>query len=96
MKGMWLRVAESGIWGRFRSLSSRGKITEICFEVIERDGLLEGTHKDHRVQLLAPHRAAPKSNHMSETAVRTVLELLQFGYCYHCPGEPVPVKHIFK
>lgn len=35
---------------------------------------LEGTHKDHRVQLLAPHRTTQKSNSMCESAVQILLE----------------------
>jgi len=38
---------------------------------------LDGTHKDHRVQLLPPHRTTQKSNSMSESTVQTLLELQQ-------------------
>ena len=52
---------------------------------------LEGTRKDHRVQLLAPQRTTQKSNPMPERTVQTLLELQQ-AWCHdHYPGEPVPV-----
>jgi len=38
---------------------------------------LEGTHKDHWVQLLAPHSTTQNSNPMSESGVQTLLELQQ-------------------
>ena len=40
---------------------------------------LEGTHKDHWVQLLAPHRTTQKSNYLSESSVQMLLELQQLG-----------------
>ena len=40
---------------------------------------LEGTHKDHRVQLLAPHSTTQKSDHTTESVVQTLLELWQLG-----------------
>ena len=40
---------------------------------------LEGSHKDHRVQLLAPHSVIPNPNPMSESAVLMLIELRQPG-----------------
>ena len=40
---------------------------------------LEGTHKGHRVQLLAPHSTTGKLSHLLETIVQTLLELRQLG-----------------
>lgn len=40
---------------------------------------LEGTHKDQRVQLLAPHSATGKFSHLLETVVQMLLELQQLG-----------------
>ena len=40
---------------------------------------LEGTHKDHQVQLLAPHKTTQKSGHKSGSLVQTLLELWQLG-----------------
>ena len=40
---------------------------------------LEGTHKNHRVQLLALHRTNQNPNPMSESVVPVVLELRQLG-----------------
>jgi len=44
---------------------------------------LEGTHKDHQFQFLAPHRTIKKSDHMHENVVQTILELWQLSA--HCP-----------
>ena len=38
---------------------------------------LEGTHKAHRAQPLAPHRSTQKSDHMTESVVQMLLELQQ-------------------
>lgn len=38
---------------------------------------LKGTHKDHGVQLLDPHKTAQKSDYMAESIVQTILELCQ-------------------
>lgn len=35
----------------------------------------KGPIKDHRVQLLAPHRATQRLDHMSESVVQTLLVL---------------------
>lgn len=35
----------------------------------------EGTHEEHRVQLLAPHRTTQKPNPMSESGVQTLFSL---------------------
>jgi len=34
---------------------------------------LEGTHTDHQVQLLTPHRATWKLNHLLQSVVQTLL-----------------------
>ena len=39
---------------------------------------LEGTHKDHCVQLQAPHSSTQNPNPTSESAVQTLLELQNF------------------
>lgn len=52
---------------------------------------LEGTNRDHQVQLLAPRRNTPKSDLVSGSIVQMRLELDQAQCCDHCPGEPVPV-----
>jgi len=41
--------------------------------------MLVDTHKDHRVQLLAPLRAAQQSDCMSESVVQMLLELWKLG-----------------
>lgn len=38
---------------------------------------LEGAHKGHQVQLLAPHGSTQKSHQMFESIVRTLPELQQ-------------------
>lgn len=38
---------------------------------------MEGTHKDHRVQLVAPQRTTQKSHCMSESTVQMFFELQQ-------------------
>lgn len=40
---------------------------------------LEGIHKDHPVQLPAPHSTTQVSNPMSESTVQMLLELRQIG-----------------
>uniref|UniRef100_A0A493TGN0 Glutamate receptor interacting protein 1 n=1 Tax=Anas platyrhynchos platyrhynchos TaxID=8840 RepID=A0A493TGN0_ANAPP len=50
---------------------------------------LEGTHKDHQVQLLAPHRSTKNSDHMTKCTVQTLLKLQQAWYRDYVPGEPV-------
>lgn len=45
---------------------------------------LEGIHKDHRVQTLAPPSNIPNSNPMSESAVQSPLNSSSLG-CAHCP-----------
>ena len=42
---------------------------------------LEGTHKGHRVQILAPYRTTQKVDHMSESIIQALLELWQ-AWCY--------------
>lgn len=62
----------------------------------------EETHKDYWVLLKGPHRTTQKSNCMSESAVQTLLELLQARCHDHCLGEPVPgsghplMKNLFQ
>lgn len=57
---------------------------------------LEGNRKDHRVQLLTPHRTTQKKikkkiKPTAESGAPTVLELHQ-AWCHeHIPGEPVAV-----
>ena len=48
---------------------------------------LEGTHRDHGVKLLAPHRTTQNPNPVSESTVQ-MLQSTQ-GRA-HCPGQPVP------
>lgn len=36
----------------------------------------DGTREDHHVQFLAPHATTRKSDHVSETGVQMLLELL--------------------
>jgi len=45
---------------------------------------LEGTCKDHWVQLLALHRTSQQSDHMSESIIQMLLELWQAQCCDHC------------
>jgi len=47
------------------------------------------TLKDHRVQLLAPHRTTQKWDHISKSNVQMLLELWQLGAMP--PGEAAPV-----
>lgn len=42
---------------------------------------LKGTHKDHRVQLLPPHRANQNPNPRSEGAIQTLPEYQHSGPC---------------
>ena len=42
---------------------------------------LEGTHKNHQIQLLIPHRTTQSSNPMSENSVQRLLELLAARGC---------------
>ena len=50
---------------------------------------LEGTHKDQRVQHLAPHRTTPSPNPMSESSVQMFHELQQLeAVPTDCPGSP--------
>ena len=49
---------------------------------------LEGTHKDHRVQLLALHRTTQKPDCMSESTVETLLELWHLGAMPTALGSP--------
>ena len=56
---------------------------------------LEETHKDHRVQLLAPHGNTQNSNPMSDSIVQMLLKLWQPGYeccivgiLFQCPATP--------
>ena len=54
---------------------------------------LEGTHKHHPVQLLAPCRTTQKSDHMSEITVQTFLNSSS-TVPLPCPEGAVPVpKH---
>ena len=54
---------------------------------------LGGTHKDHQVQLLAPHRTTQKSDHMSESIVWMVFELRQLCAMTTALGSPFPAHH---
>ena len=40
---------------------------------------LEGTHKDHQVQLLVSFRTLQESHHVPKSIVETLLELCQAG-----------------
>lgn len=52
---------------------------------------VKGTHKNHWVQLMVPHRTIKKSDHISESIVQILLKF-QWACCYdRFPGEPVPV-----
>ena len=51
---------------------------------------VEETHKDHQVQLSAPHYTTQNPNPMSERFVQTPLELWQLGAMPTALGKPVP------
>lgn len=51
---------------------------------------LEGTHKNHRIQLLAPQSTVQISGYISESPVQMFTELWNAECLEHCPGEPVP------
>jgi len=60
---------------------------------------LEGTYKDHQVQLPVPHRTPQNLNPMSESIVQMLLELQQLvvmttalGSLFHCPTSPMVRK----
>lgn len=55
--------------------------------LIEYPGM-EGTHKGHRVQFLALHRASSRATSCPWEHFQTVLEICQAQCCDHCPGEP--------
>ena len=66
----------------------------ICIHRIVEYPKLEGTHKGHGVQPLAPHNTIQNSNPMYESTVQTLLELWQIGvlttalgslFHVHCP-----------
>ena len=59
--------------------------------IIERP-VLEGTHKDHQVWPLAPHRSTQNANFISECIVPMLLDLWHLGPC-HCPGELLHAHH---
>lgn len=40
---------------------------------------MEGTHGDHQVQILSPHRTAQRSSSVSQSVVQTLLVLLPFA-----------------
>lgn len=79
-----------------RSMSS-SPVDDICYggktlihrivEYLE----LEGSHKNHRVQLLAPHRDTQKSDHISEALSKCQLGSRSFD---HCSGKPVPMPNL--
>lgn len=52
---------------------------------------VEGTNKDHWVQLLSPHRNTQNFNAISKSIVQTLREIQQAWDHDHCPGEPTPV-----
>jgi len=52
---------------------------------------LDGTLKDHWIQLLALHTTTQKSDHISSSFVQTLLELWQAQCHDRFPGDPVPV-----
>ena len=55
---------------------------------------LEGTHKNHRVQLLALHRTNQNPNPMSESVVPVVLELRQLGAVPAAMGSLLCAHHL--
>ena len=68
--------------------SNTVRLTCVDHRIIENPELL-GAHKDHRVQLLAPHRTTQSPNLLSESNVQTLLEPL-----HACPLtqlHPVPL-----
>lgn len=50
---------------------------------------LEGNQKDHRFQLLTPHRITQNPNTMPESIVQMHLNDIRID---HCPGEPASVQ----
>lgn len=72
------------VW--MRTISQKQRITKYP--------MLDWTHKD-QVQLLAPHRSTQNLNSVSETIVRTLLELQQARCHDHCHGDPAVVPSHF-
>ena len=60
----------------------------VCTSRIIEHPTLEGPHKDHGVQLLAPHRTTQNSNPTSKNVAQTSLELRQLGAVP--TGQPIP------
>ena len=52
---------------------------------------LEGTLKDHQVQLLTPHRSIQVQGDETKCTVQSLLKFSQARCSDHFPGEPVPV-----
>ena len=51
---------------------------------------LEGTHKDHQVQVPAPFSTTQNPNPMSESKCPNAPRTPAAQGCAHCPGQPVP------
>lgn len=77
---------------RWFFLNENFKLSEFNKRIIEYPKS-EWTHKDHWLQVLAPHRTIQNSNQMSESVVQTLLELQQVQRHDHFPGETVPVHN---